>query len=136
MTTEHRDHFINSTEIISKGRGYDRAVAAIDSRNARSSYNVFSCRNVDQSLLTYTGASQKRAEFLMHELDTCGLDCPMPLLKAKQALNKLPSGELLRVTATDPGSQRDFRVFAEQSGHQLIETSEQNGVFFYVLKKR
>lgn len=50
------------------------------------------------------------------ELDTCGLDCPLPLLKAKQALNGMNSGELLRVRATDPGSQRDFRVFAEQSG--------------------
>ena len=72
----------------------------------------------------------------MQDLDTCGLDCPLPLLKAKQALNRMQSGELLRVRATDSGSQRDFRVFAEQSGHQLVESSEANGVYNYVLKKR
>lgn len=71
----------------------------------------------------------------MQELDTCGLDCPLPLLKAKQALNRMQSGETLRVLATDPGSQRDFRVFAEQSGHQLLESSKQNDIFCYVLKK-
>lgn len=72
----------------------------------------------------------------MRELDTCGLDCPLPLLKAKQALNGMASGETLRVRATDPGSQRDFRVFAEQSGHALLESSEQDQVFTYVLRKR
>jgi len=72
----------------------------------------------------------------MRELDTRGLDCPLPLLKAKQALNAMNSGEHMRVLATDPGSQRDFRVFAEQSGHRLLESSEQNGVFCYVLEKR
>lgn len=72
----------------------------------------------------------------MRELDTCGLDCPLPLLKAKQALNAMNSGEQLRVRATDPGSQRDFRVFAEQSGHQLLESSADNGVFIYLLQKR
>ncbi|HEY3697750.1 MAG TPA: sulfurtransferase TusA family protein [Spongiibacteraceae bacterium] len=72
----------------------------------------------------------------MRELDTCGLDCPLPLLKAKQALNAMNSGEQLRVRATDPGSQRDFRVFAEQSGHQLLESSADNGIFSYLLQKR
>ncbi len=72
----------------------------------------------------------------MRELDTCGLDCPLPLLKAKQALNAMQSGEQLRVRATDPGSQRDFRVFAEQSGHRLLESSEDKGVFSYLLEKR
>jgi tRNA 2-thiouridine synthesizing protein A len=72
----------------------------------------------------------------VRELDTCGLNCPLPLLKAKQALNALASGEQLRVLATDPGSQRDFRVFAEQSGHQLLESSEDNGVFAYLLQKK
>ena len=72
----------------------------------------------------------------VRELDTCGLDCPLPLLKAKQALNAMRSGEQLRVRATDPGSQRDFRVFAEQSGHRLLESSEDSGVFVYLLEKR
>lgn len=60
----------------------------------------------------------------------------MPLLKAKQALNRLQSGEQLRVLATDPGSQRDFRVFAEQSGHLLLESEALDGEFIYVLQKR
>ncbi len=72
----------------------------------------------------------------VRELDTCGLNCPLPLLKAKQALNAMHSGERLCVRATDPGSQRDFRVFAEQSGHALLESSEENGVFIYLLQKR
>lgn len=72
----------------------------------------------------------------MLELDARGLDCPMPLLKAKQALNRLQSGEQLRVLATDPGSQRDFRVFAEQSGHLLLESEALDGEFIYVLQKR
>lgn len=72
----------------------------------------------------------------MHELDTCGLECPLPLLKTKQALNAMQSGEQLCVHATDPGSQRDFRVFAEQSGNRLLESSEADGVFTYLLQKR
>ena len=72
----------------------------------------------------------------MIELDTCGLNCPLPLLKAKQALNRMASGEQLRVLATDPGSQRDFRVFAEQSGHRLLASDERDGVFSYLLEKR
>jgi tRNA 2-thiouridine synthesizing protein A len=77
-----------------------------------------------------------REEQPVQEVDARGLDCPLPLLKAKQALNKLASGAQLRVYATDPGSRRDFRVFAEQSGHRLVESSEQDdGVFIYVLEK-
>ena len=72
----------------------------------------------------------------MIELDTCGLSCPLPLLKAKQALNRMASGEQLRVLATDPGSRRDFRVFAEQSGHRLLASEERDGVFSYLLEKR
>lgn len=70
------------------------------------------------------------------ELDTRGLDCPLPLLKAKQALNRMASGERLQVLATDPGSQRDFRVFAEQSGHRLLQSEVRDGEFFYELEKR
>jgi TusA-related sulfurtransferase len=72
----------------------------------------------------------------VRELDTCGQACPLPLLKAKQALNAMASGETLRVRATDRGSKRDFRAFAEQSGHTLLECSELEGVFVYVLQKR
>lgn len=56
-------------------------------------------------------------------LDAMGLDCPLPLLKAKQALNAMQSGQRLRIFASDQGSVRDFQVFAQQSGHRLLESS-------------
>lgn len=69
------------------------------------------------------------------ELDATGLECPMPLLKAKLALNQLASGNVLKVTATDPGSQRDFRSFAKLAGHALVHEELVNGVFRYWLRK-
>lgn len=73
---------------------------------------------------------------MTQELDVSGLDCPLPLLKAKQALNKLPAGETLRVIATDSGSVRDFRVFCELSGNILLESSESDGIYSYLLQKQ
>ncbi len=70
------------------------------------------------------------------ELDLSGLDCPMPLLKAKKALNEMEPGQLLRVIATDPGSVRDFEVFSRQSGHQLLESVAADGEFRYLLRKK
>jgi tRNA 2-thiouridine synthesizing protein A len=70
------------------------------------------------------------------EVDAIGLACPMPLLKAKRALNAMQAGQRLRVLATDQGSVRDFQVFAEQSGHHLLESAEANGVYSYLLQKR
>ena len=69
------------------------------------------------------------------ELDATGLECPMPLLKAKRALNGMVTGQRLRVLSTDQGSARDFRVFAEQSGHLLLESDEQAGVYIHLLEK-
>jgi TusA-related sulfurtransferase len=69
-------------------------------------------------------------------LDATGLSCPMPLLKAKQMLNSLTGGALLRVIATDPGSVRDFEVFARQSGHVLLESTSHDGRFEYLLRKK
>lgn len=71
----------------------------------------------------------------MVELDACGLDCPMPLLKAKRALNGMESGQRLLVRATDQGSIRDFQVFAQQSGHSLLSTDERDGVYTHLLQK-
>ncbi|MDX1734821.1 MAG: sulfurtransferase TusA family protein [Halioglobus sp.] len=70
------------------------------------------------------------------EVDATGLDCPMPLLHAKRALNAMQPGQRLRVLATDSGSVRDFRVFAQQSGHELLDSSESEGVYIYLLRKR
>lgn len=68
-------------------------------------------------------------------LDASGLTCPLPLLKAKQALNKLEAGAVLEVLCTDPSSVRDFRVFSEQSGHALLRSEEDDGRYTYWLKK-
>lgn len=70
------------------------------------------------------------------ELDTRGLNCPLPILKAKKALVELQSGQLLRVVSTDKGSVRDFAAFARQTGHELVEQIEQGDEFVHVLKKR
>jgi tRNA 2-thiouridine synthesizing protein A len=61
------------------------------------------------------------------ELDAVGLTCPMPLLKAKRALNGMASGQVLRVVATDPGSVRDFEVFCRQSGTALLASERSAG---------
>ena len=71
----------------------------------------------------------------MHEVDARGMLCPMPLLKAKQALNQMLSGESLRVLATDPGSKRDFATFAQLSGNKLLESTLVDGEYSYVLRK-
>lgn len=69
------------------------------------------------------------------EVDARGFACPMPLLQAKRALNGMQVGQRLRVLATDRGSVRDFRVFAEQSGHRLLESEESAGVYHYLIEK-
>lgn len=69
------------------------------------------------------------------ELDASGLNCPLPLLKAKMELNKLTRGAVLKVIATDAGSQRDFRTFARLAGHTLLREEDEAGVYRYWLKK-
>jgi tRNA 2-thiouridine synthesizing protein A len=68
-------------------------------------------------------------------VDARGLACPLPLLKAKQALRHMQSGECLRLEATDPGSLRDIKVFAEMSGHKLLLQTDNQGVITHVLQK-
>jgi tRNA 2-thiouridine synthesizing protein A len=70
------------------------------------------------------------------DLDVRGLNCPLPILKAKKALSELVSGQTLRVVATDPGSVRDFSAFSKQTGHELLSQSQQDTEFTFVLKKR
>jgi TusA-related sulfurtransferase len=55
------------------------------------------------------------------ELDTRGLNCPLPILKAKKALADMPSGSVLKIISSDPGSLRDFKMFTRQSGHELLD---------------
>jgi len=70
------------------------------------------------------------------EIDTRGLNCPLPILKAKKALAELASGQLLRVVATDAGSVRDFQAFARQTGHELVEQETRGPEFVHVLRRR
>ncbi|WP_295877767.1 sulfurtransferase TusA family protein [uncultured Zhongshania sp.] len=69
-------------------------------------------------------------------LDAMGLECPLPLLKAKQALNRMASGEVLEVLATDVGSVRDFEVFAKQSGNTLLLSEDNDGTYRYLFEKK
>jgi len=70
------------------------------------------------------------------ELDTRGLNCPLPILKAKKALTTMQSGELLRITSTDAGSIRDFAAFAKQTGNELVSQEMAGNDFVHVLKRR
>ena len=70
------------------------------------------------------------------ELDTRGLNCPLPILKAKKALADMVSGELLRVVSTDPGSMRDFQAFARQTGNELVEQTVAGADFVHLLRRR
>lgn len=69
------------------------------------------------------------------ELDARGLNCPLPILRAKKALNDMNSGQTLHIVATDPGSVKDFEAFARQTGNALLESNEANGEFSFLLKK-
>ena len=70
------------------------------------------------------------------ELDTRGLNCPLPILKAKKALTDMASGQLLKVVATDAGSLRDFQAFAKQTGNELVEQLTQGSEFVHILRRR
>jgi TusA-related sulfurtransferase len=70
------------------------------------------------------------------EIDTRGLNCPLPILKAKKALADMRAGEVLKVLATDPGSLRDFQAFARQTGNELVEQSTEGGEFIHFLRRR
>jgi tRNA 2-thiouridine synthesizing protein A len=70
------------------------------------------------------------------ELDTRGLNCPLPILKAKKALAELSSGQMLKVIATDPGSVRDFQAFAKQTGNELLEQQTIGADFIHVMRRR
>ena len=70
------------------------------------------------------------------ELDARGLNCPLPILKAKKALADMHTGEVLKVIATDPGSMRDFQAFARQTGNELVEQLAQGDEFVHLLRRR
>ena len=69
------------------------------------------------------------------ELDARGLNCPLPILRAKKSLSAMNPGEILRILATDPGSVKDFEAFAKQTGHPLLSSSKTGGEFLFYMKK-
>jgi len=70
------------------------------------------------------------------ELDASGLNCPLPILRAKKMLKGMDSEQILRVIATDPGSVKDFDAFAKQTGNELLESSEEGGKYVFFIKKK
>lgn len=69
------------------------------------------------------------------ELDATGLNCPLPILRARKALGPLESGKILHIVATDPGALKDFEAFAKQTGHDLVDTREDEGRFHFFIRK-
>jgi tRNA 2-thiouridine synthesizing protein A len=70
------------------------------------------------------------------EVDARGLNCPLPILRTKKALNDMVSGQVLRILATDPAAVRDFQAFAKQTGHELLQHVESDGVFTFLLRRK
>ena len=70
------------------------------------------------------------------ELDARGLNCPLPILRAKKALADLQSGQVLKVLATDPGAVKDFQAFSRQTGHELMSHAEANKEFTFFMRKK
>ena len=69
------------------------------------------------------------------QLDATGLNCPVPILKAKKALAAMPSGQVLHIMSTDPGSVKDFEAFSRQTGHGLLKQWEEGGKFHCLMKR-
>ncbi len=69
------------------------------------------------------------------ELDASGLNCPLPILRAKKTLAGMSSGQVLHIIATDPGSVKDFEAFSKQTGNNLMESREDGGKFYFLIKK-
>jgi len=69
------------------------------------------------------------------ELDASGLNCPLPILRAKKSLAGMSAGQVLHIIATDPGSVKDFEAFAKQTGNELAESKEEGGKFYFLIKK-
>jgi len=69
------------------------------------------------------------------ELDASGLNCPLPILRCKKAMNGMETGEIIKVIATDPGAVKDFEAYCKQTGHELLSSGEEGGKFVFEIKK-
>jgi tRNA 2-thiouridine synthesizing protein A len=70
------------------------------------------------------------------ELDARGLNCPLPILRAKKALTDMSTGQVLKIIATDPGSVKDFQAFSKQTGNELLSHGEANREFTFFMKRK
>ena len=70
------------------------------------------------------------------DLDTRGLNCPLPILRAKKALNEMQSGQVLRLVSTDAGSVKDFEAFCKQTGNVLLSQTEADKEYIFFLKRK
>jgi len=70
------------------------------------------------------------------EVDATGLNCPLPILRCKKAMNGLESGQVLKVTATDGGSPKDFEAYCRQTGDELMSSTEESNTFIFIIKKK
>ena len=71
----------------------------------------------------------------VQELDTTGLNCPLPILRAKKSLNNLQHGQILRVRATDPGAVKDFDAFCKATGNELVSSEQKGGEYIFQIRK-
>ena len=69
------------------------------------------------------------------ELDASGLNCPLPILRCKKAMNGMETGQVIKVVATDPGAVKDFEAYCKQTGHELMSSGEEGGKFVFLIKK-
>ena len=88
------------------------------------------------ALVTHYGQGMQPERQHDRELDARGLNCPLPILRTKKALNDMQSGTVLKVLATDPASIKDFQAFSRQTGNQLVQQSEADGVFQFYLQRK
>jgi tRNA 2-thiouridine synthesizing protein A len=70
------------------------------------------------------------------ELDARGLNCPLPILRTKKSLSDMASGQILKILATDPGAVRDFQAFSKQTGNELLEHAQADGVYTFFMRKK
>ena len=114
----------------------NRRLLAAPRRAARRPRRV--CGKIAASSCAACGASfEGRQPMQIHkEVDARGLNCPLPILRAKKALADMESGQILKVLATDPGSQRDFAAFAKQTGNEIVEVTTQDKTFVFLMRRR
>jgi len=94
---------------------------------------------VPANLIEFSRLPQPKQEMTMstttQELDARGLNCPLPILRAKKALNGLQNGQVLRIRATDPGAVKDFDAFCKQTGNELVSSEQSSDEYVFHIRK-